>query len=109
MVFDKIHVVAGIRVHRACHLTEFSVVVVDEMDCCCWTDIATLLNLQFTVAPVVKLVFNIVIVIINKYKVSKDTKENSPVPRSTTDPNRHPAPRATATICSRHTKCGDIV
>ena len=52
MVFDKVHVVAGIRVHGAGHLTEVPVVVVNEMDCCRWTDVATLLNLQFTVAPV---------------------------------------------------------
>lgn len=52
MVFDKVHVVAGIRVHGAGHLTEVPVVVVNEMDCCRWTDVATLLYLQFAVAPV---------------------------------------------------------
>ena len=45
MVFDKVHVVAGIRVHGAGHLTEVPVVVVDQMDRCCWTDVATLLYL----------------------------------------------------------------
>ena len=45
VVFDKVHVVAGIRVHGAGHLTEVPVVVVDQMDRCRWTDVATLLYL----------------------------------------------------------------
>ena len=98
MVLDKVHVVAGVRVHGAGHLAELPIVVVDQVDRCRRADVVTLLHLQLTVAPECNVVEE------NNKKVDKVQvmQKASPVPRSPRNSYWNSSSRTAATVGSCH-------